>query len=68
MASVDEAILKFCEAQRGLYDALLANGKSPEEAKVAVMESVVVGGNYLLVEQKWLRERAGRRPWGKVPD
>lgn len=65
MGKVDEAILKFCEAQRGLYDALLADGKSPEEAKDAVMEAIVVGGNYLLVEQKWLRERAGRRPWGR---
>jgi predicted oxidoreductase len=58
---IDDAILKFCEAQRGLYDALLASGKSPEEAKATVMRSVVIGGNYLLVEQKWLRERMGRR-------
>lgn len=57
MGQVDEAILKFCEAQRGLYDALLADGKSPEEAKAAVMRAVVIGGNYLKVEQEWLRER-----------
>lgn len=61
--AVHKAIDAFSEAQRALFEALVADGKTPEEAKAGVMRSVVIGGNYLKVEQAWLRERESRRSW-----
>lgn len=54
---MDDKIHAFCDAARGLFDQLLADGKSPEEAAAMTRDSVLRAADYLVVEHKWLAER-----------